>query len=160
MPILPPHSCTEQEGSPRVLGLPVFRGARHPLSPRVPAGGSSAGAALRALRDPHRVLLQPLQQLLLDGVVQLGSNQGFLLRSTEQRREAEGRRGQRQWQEVTRSSPYLSPVLAPLDLPAQRDELPPAGNSSPGNLTASGSNGQQLQHSKGGCSVWNVLGAV
>lgn len=46
VPILTPHSCTEQEGSPRVLGLPVFRGARHPLSPCVPARGSSAGAAL------------------------------------------------------------------------------------------------------------------
>lgn len=29
--------------------------------------------------DPYRVLLQPLQQFLLDGVVQLSGNEGFLL---------------------------------------------------------------------------------
>lgn len=33
--------------------------------------------------DPYRVLFQPLQQLLLDGVVQLSCNQGFLLKSKE-----------------------------------------------------------------------------
>lgn len=71
--------------------------------------------------EPHRPLFESLQQLLLDGVVQLSSNQSFFLPTQTHVNTHAGDNTHKWMISVT----HFLPLLSPFYLPAEGNQLPP-----------------------------------
>lgn len=61
--------------------------------------------------EPYRVLLQPLQQFLLDGVVQLSGDQGFLLPEQRGLMSARSETREQKQQEETAGNSHVTSLL-------------------------------------------------